>query len=58
MSGRGKAEPEGEEAASGEAVRVVRVLLVGCFVAAALAANHFVLHSALLTNALLRRLFF
>jgi hypothetical protein len=55
MPGADKAEAE---PASWEASVVVRVLLVGSFIAAALAANDFIVHSTLLIDAVVRRVFF
>jgi hypothetical protein len=58
MAGRDKADVQRAEPASWEASVVVRVLLVGSFMVAALAANDFIVHSVLLIDAVLRRVFF
>jgi hypothetical protein len=58
MAGPDEAETERAPPASWEASVVVRALLVGAFVVAALAANDFIVHSVLLIDAVLRRVFF
>jgi hypothetical protein len=58
MPGADKAEAARAQPASWEASVVVRVLLVGSFVAAALAANDFIVQSSLVIDAVIRRVFF
>lgn len=58
MPGMAKADGEQAEPVNRTTGIAVGVLLVGSVVAAAWAANDFILHSVLLAEALLRRLFF